>query len=112
PKIRGGVTYRHEGLKEFLQADRPNSPARHASISAALNDFSLYLARYVVEDLFKGKLIYAGGDDVLAMISIDDLLGAMLMLRLAYSGVFPDKDGADQLWKLLGTAPSEELVLR
>ena len=40
-----------------------------------------------MENVFKGKLIYAGGDDVLAMVSLDDLLPAMLLLRAAYSGL-------------------------
>ena len=76
-----------------LAADSPlgqcrhrGSPARHLTISAALNHFSLHLARYVVEELCSGKLLYAGGDDVMAMVSIDDLLQAMLLLRLVYSG--------------------------
>ncbi|PXF29966.1 hypothetical protein WH50_17765 [Pokkaliibacter plantistimulans] len=68
------------------QCPHPGSPARHLTISAALNHFSLHLARYVVEELCSGKLLYAGGDDVMAMVSIDDLLQAMLLLRLVYSG--------------------------
>ncbi|MDH2431440.1 type III-B CRISPR-associated protein Cas10/Cmr2 [Pokkaliibacter sp. MBI-7] len=68
------------------QCRHPGSPARHLTISAALNHFSLHLARYVVEELCSGKLLYAGGDDVMAMVSIDDLLKAMLLLRLVYSG--------------------------
>lgn len=38
-----------------------------------------------------GKLLYAGGDDVMAMISVKDLLPCMFALRLAYSGVWPGK---------------------
>jgi len=70
----------------FLGHTRPPSPARHGAISSALNSFSLDLCGVVVEELFKGKLIYAGGDDLLAMVSIDDLLACMLVLRLVYSG--------------------------
>ena len=74
-------------LKDYIEDSRPMSPARHTAISAALNAFSADFARYVVEDLFKGKLLYSGGDDLLAMISVDDLLPAMFLLRLAYSGI-------------------------
>jgi len=85
---------------EYLDARRPVSPARHMAISAALNDFSLHLARHVVEDLCSGKLIYAGGDDVLAMVSVADLLRCLWLLRLAYSGQWPRQGNA--LIDLLG----------
>ncbi|MBI3935955.1 MAG: type III-B CRISPR-associated protein Cas10/Cmr2 [Betaproteobacteria bacterium] len=76
-------------LKKYLNTFRPSSPARHAAISRALNDFSIHLARHIVEDCVKGKLLYAGGDDVLALVAVDDLFDAMLLLRLAYSGIAP-----------------------
>jgi CRISPR-associated protein Cmr2 len=74
-------------LEAYARTKRPPSPARHAAISCALNDFSIHLARHVVEDCVKGKLIYAGGDDVLALVAVDDLLDAMQLLRIAYSGL-------------------------
>lgn len=86
--------------REYLEARRPVSPARHMAISAALNDFALHLARHVVEDLCKGKLIYAGGDDVLAMVAVDDLMRCLLLLRLAYSGIWPARE--ESFVELLG----------
>ena len=89
PQVRAAVTQKfgHEpDIASYLKSFRPASPARHAAISKVLNDFSTHVARHVVENVFKGKLIYAGGDDVLAMVSLDDLLPAMLLLRAAYSG--------------------------
>ena len=88
-------------LNRYLETFRPPSPGRHGALSAALNQFSLHLARYVVEECVKGKLLYAGGDDVLALVAVDDLLDAMLLLRLAYSGLAPD--AAMRLEKHLGT---------
>jgi CRISPR-associated protein Cmr2 len=76
-------------LKAYLDTKRPVSPARHGAISQALNDFSTRLARHVVEDCCKGKLLYAGGDDVLALVAVDDLFDCMQLLRLAYSGIAP-----------------------
>lgn len=76
----------------YLNEKRWSSPARHAAISDSLNSFALHLTRYVIEDLHQGKLLYAGGDDVMAMVSIEDLLSAMLMLRLVYSGSLPHED--------------------
>lgn len=76
-------------LENYLDAKRPVSPGRHGAISQALNDFSTRLARHVVEECCKGKLLYAGGDDVLALVAVDDLFDCMQLLRLAYSGIEP-----------------------
>ena len=43
----------------------------------------------MVEDCSKGKLLYAGGDDVLALVAVDDLFDCMQLLRLVYSGISP-----------------------
>jgi len=87
----GGFAARDPNLAAYLKTLRPNSPSRHAAISRALNDFSTHLTRHIVEDCCKGKLLYAGGDDVLALVAVDDLFDAMQLLRLAYSGVAPDE---------------------
>jgi CRISPR-associated protein Cmr2 len=96
PQVRTAVTdkFGHlSAIKRYIESPRPASPARHAAISGVLNDFSTHVARHVVETVFKGKLIYAGGDDVLAMVSVDDLLPCMLLLRAAYSGIGEWSDG-------------------
>lgn len=80
---------RDANLQNYLDAKRPVSPGRHGAISQALNDFSTRLARHVVEECCKGKLLYAGGDDVLALVAVDDLFDCMQLLRLAYSGIAP-----------------------
>ncbi|HRE87051.1 MAG: type III-B CRISPR-associated protein Cas10/Cmr2 [Candidatus Accumulibacter phosphatis] len=88
PQVRASLD-RFRGdpaVAAYLDSSRPASPARHAAISAALNDFSTHVARHIVENVCKGKLLYAGGDDVLAMLSVDDLMPAMLLLRAAWSG--------------------------
>ena len=89
PQVRITVKQRYgvaPGVSDYLESFRPASPARHAAISSVLNNFSTHVARHVIENMFKGKLIYAGGDDVLAMVAVDDLLPALLFLRAAYSG--------------------------
>ncbi len=77
-------------LKTYLNTKRPASLGRHMAISQALNDFSTRLARHVVEKCCNGKLLYAGGDDVMALVAVDDLVDCMQLLRLAYSGIAPD----------------------
>lgn len=84
--LAGLEGYRDERLQRYLDLNRPTSPARHMAISAALNGFSLDLARHVVEDLCLGKLLYSGGDDVMAMVCVRDLPKALWLLRLVYSG--------------------------
>ena len=108
PQIRAAIAgkFQQADLQSYAKAKRPVSPARHIAISSALNSFALHLAPYIVETVCKGKLIYAGGDDVLAMVSVDDLLPALALLRLAYSGVFPTGDAADHAWRLLGVDDS------
>lgn len=99
-------------LTPYLNELRSVSPARHMAISSALNAFALHLARYVVEDLNKGKLLYAGGDDAMAMVSVDDLLRTMMTLRLAYSGSFPEDDGAEKSTRQLLGLEDEFLAKR
>lgn len=76
----------NDDLREYVNSKRAMSPGRHIAISAALNDFSLHVVPEIVEREFSGRVIYAGGDDVLAMLPVADLLPAMYRVRKAYSG--------------------------
>ncbi len=103
PAVReqaASLARQNPALNAYLTAVRPSSPARHIFISRALNGFALHLARLIVEECYNGKLLYAGGDDLLAMVAIDDLLEMLMALRCAYSGVAPGEDV--ELNKLLG----------
>jgi len=73
-------------IGKYLKQSRAMSPNRHSAISSALSNFALQVVRRVVEDEFLGRVLYAGGDDVLAMLPAADLLRAMQRLRYAYSG--------------------------
>jgi len=77
-------------LQSYCDAKRAISPGRHIAISDALNDFSLHAVPEIVEINHLGRVIYAGGDDVLAMLPVSDLLRAMLQLRCAYTGTGND----------------------
>ncbi len=65
---------------------RPLNPSLHLAISKALRDYSLYTARKILEEKYLGKLIYAGGDDVLAFVSLRDLPEVMRDLRAFFTG--------------------------
>lgn len=82
-----------EAIKQYGNQKRTISPNRHLTISGALNDFSQHIVRYVLEEEHLGRVVYAGGDDVLAMLPVADLLSSMQRLRLAYSGDDPEHEG-------------------
>lgn len=81
---------RQPRIEQYGAQERPVSPNRHLAISGALNDFSQTVVRHVVEEEHLGRVIYAGGDDVLAMLPVADLLRCMQRLRHAYSGALPE----------------------
>ncbi|WHZ09638.1 MAG: CRISPR-associated RAMP Cmr2 [Burkholderiaceae bacterium] len=96
PQVQKGFderAARHAELRHYGAQKRALSPNRHLAISGALNDFSLTVVRHVVEREHLGRLIYAGGDDVFAMLPVADLLSAMQRLRHAYSGHDPAHAG-------------------
>ena len=86
-------------IKEYGDQQRAMSPNRHLAISAALNDFALHVVPEIVEDEFLGRVLYAGGDDVMAMLPVADLLPAMRRLRQAYSGEGDAANNASPDWK-------------
>ena len=90
-----GHAANNPAIRSYGNQQRAPSPGRHSAISGALNDFAIHVVPHVVEREFHGKLIYAGGDDVLAMLPVAALLPAMQRLRHVYSG-----SGADDVdWR-------------
>ncbi len=67
---------------------RPLSPSYHLQFSEALANFATRFAGPTV-DSFGGQLIYAGGDDVLAMLPADKAVACALALRACFRGVMP-----------------------
>ncbi len=63
------------------------SPALHATISEALSDFSLFSVKNIIEQ-FSGRLIYAGGDDVCAVLPAFNALPAAREIQKMYSQPF------------------------
>ncbi len=62
------------------------SPSLHAFISHTLNNFSLNTVTRIVESDYPGKLVYAGGDDVLAILPFDYALECAEKIRYFFSG--------------------------
>ncbi|MCP5535441.1 MAG: type III-B CRISPR-associated protein Cas10/Cmr2 [Akkermansiaceae bacterium] len=71
--------------------DRAMSPDDHREFSDILNEFSVNQAAGLVEDSV-GKLIYSGGDDVLAMVPAGYALDCALDLKDAFISAFKGKN--------------------
>jgi len=85
-----------EDFKKDLQIYAPNkilTPAIHSAISTALKNYAIEFVRKIVEEDHLGKLIYAGGDDVLAFVNLKDLFDVMEKLRWAFSGHIKFENG-------------------
>jgi len=63
------------------------TPSIHAAISEALGDFAMYGVAAIIEQ-FKGRLIYAGGDDVCAVLPVDLAFDAAEAIRKYYISEF------------------------
>lgn len=59
-----------EPFQEFIQVTKRMGPASHSALSRALLDFSNQLVPYLTEERYAGRLIYGGGDDVLAYTNL------------------------------------------
>lgn len=89
---------------QFLKTPRPLSPSYHLQFSECLSNFALHCVRPIVE-AHDGRLIYAGGDDVVALLPADSALACANDLQLAFSGRAPSKSVIkDHDGKVLKTA--------
>ena len=77
------AVYRAAGAD--LQNRRPLSPSWHLQFAEALGNFSQHAVRRIIQ-AYDGRLLYAGGDDVLAMLPADTALACAQALRLAFRG--------------------------
>ena len=84
-----------ERLKDFFQKQGDCekewksagiTPAYHRAVSRTLDHFSSFV-KPIVEKMFDGLLIYAGGDDVLAFLPASKVFSCANTLRKVYSGI-------------------------
>ena len=85
PSVRGRLQNDVEPAG-FLSKKRPITPAIHMAVSTALCRFALRLAPHIVEERYPGRLVYAGGDDLLALVPLEHALSVARELRAAFSG--------------------------
>ncbi|NEO98726.1 MAG: type III-B CRISPR-associated protein Cas10/Cmr2 [Symploca sp. SIO2E9] len=72
--------------QEFLKTKKRMGPATHVGLNRALLDFSNRLVPYLTEKRFCGKVVYSGGDDVMAVLPLEDLPEYLRSLRAAWCG--------------------------
>jgi CRISPR-associated protein Cmr2 len=70
------------------QTRRLLTPSYHLQFSEALANFATWLAEPIVQ-AHQGQLIYAGGDDVLAMLPADRAIACAEALRAFFRGQLP-----------------------
>jgi len=65
-------------------------PTDHRAVSQALAGFAENDVPRIVEQEHSGRVIYAGGDDILALLPVADALEAADAMRRAFTGVLGD----------------------
>ncbi|MGH7067938.1 MAG: type III-B CRISPR-associated protein Cas10/Cmr2 [Acetobacteraceae bacterium] len=83
------------GTANGLAERRPVAPSLHAAISEALGNFAQAVVPAIVER-HSGTLIYAGGDDVLALLPTETALAAARDLDRAFRGDAAGNNGAPE----------------
>ncbi len=75
-----------DGMGEIIS--QVKDAEAHAKISRQLNKYTLAVKQIVDSD-YLGKLLYAGGDDVLALANLKDLLDILHQLRKKFPNLTP-----------------------
>ena len=76
-----------------LNARRPLAANLHASLSTALSTFAWRCVRWVVEERHFGRVVYAGGDDVLALLPLTEAIPAARELHALFTAYAEMRDG-------------------
>jgi len=83
----GGLPEKKALWDEYLEKQRILSPGLHAALSESLGAFSLYAIPRII-DSCSGRLIYAGGDDVAAVLPLSTAVDAAEKIRITYNTCF------------------------
>lgn len=100
--------YFEKNAPDFLESRRSLSPSFHLQFSESLSNFALYCAGRIVE-AHDGRLIYAGGDDVLAMLPATSALACAESLRSAFRGDARKLDSLSGSWERMPNGKVEKI---
>jgi CRISPR-associated protein Cmr2 len=104
-----------QAFKEFIELDKRMGPSTHNALSRSLLDFSNQLVPYLTEQRYAGRLIYSGGDDVLAYTNLWEWDKWLWDIRQCFKG---DKDphqefnNAGDYWQWKSETPPKNLAKR
>jgi CRISPR-associated protein Cmr2 len=101
----------------FLEQPKRMGPSTHAALSRALLDFSNQLVPYLTEQRYAGRLIYSGGDDVLAYTNLWEWDSWLWDVRQCFKGATDAGDEFDNTgdywrWKVKERLPKKYLADR
>lgn len=82
------IMFDGDNMGKFFAKDGEKAEERHQQLSKKLSIYSMEVVPNIIEK-YNGKLVYAGGDDVLAFLPIDGALNAVKELRQAFAN--PEK---------------------
>ncbi len=80
-------------FQDFLKVQKRMGPSTHSALSRALLDFSNQLLPYLTENRYAGRLIYGGGDDVLAYTNLWEWDSWLWDVRQCFKGA---KDSGEE----------------
>ncbi len=80
-----------EKLQELLCSKHPISASIHQGFSRKLSEFALKKVRDIVENQNYGKLIYAGGDDVLAFLPAEKVFDCAYTLQKTFKDILGEE---------------------
>jgi len=99
-----------ENWKGIFDKKRLITPAIHAAISESLGDFSLYGVDRIIKK-HHGTLIYAGGDDVCAVLPVETSLKAAQEIQKYYKSTYKfirkDKKDTEDVFGAFSPAPGK-----
>ena len=88
---KGSKIHFEESAASIPETRHLVTPSYHLQFSQALSNFAIHIVPRIVE-AYNGRLIYAGGDDALAMLPAANAIACADDLQRAFSGGSPQKE--------------------
>ncbi|WP_337884665.1 type III-B CRISPR-associated protein Cas10/Cmr2 [Fischerella thermalis] len=104
-----------DSFQKFLEVKKRMGPSTHNALSRALLDFSNQLVPYLTQQRYAGRLIYAGGDDVLAYTNLWEWDNWLWDIRQCFRGdEDPQRefDTGDDYWTARASLSSQQVATR
>ncbi|MEN3045254.1 MAG: type III-B CRISPR-associated protein Cas10/Cmr2 [Candidatus Hydrothermales bacterium] len=90
-KVRDVLKNFDENFNEILTSKHPISASIHEGFSRRLTDFALNRVKKLIEEENYGKLVYAGGDDILALLPVEKVIKCAYELQEDFKNVLSER---------------------